>query len=215
MKNILYTVIGIIALTAVIGIALWMSGFPPPKSGQSENEELLRTIMTFPLFWASLATILTVPIIFFKSERLQKANGKAKTLPRVAMIMPAITMLLAQIIVPLDIYDIISEKSGDIAFFGFIAFFFLIVGNYVATIPFESPLGFRSKATVSSPAVWTKVHRFVGRNIVIMTLLVIPLAFIINVETAQWLLIGLVVCTKAIAWIYARQLAGRIILRKP
>ncbi len=215
MKRTIYIAAGIIALTAAIGTALWATGYPPPRDGLSDGKTLTRTIISFPLFWAGISTLITVPIVLFKAEGFRTATGKTRALPQIGVLMPSIAVLLMQIIVPLDVYDLISEKAGDLGFFGLITVFFLLIGNYIATVPFESRYGFRSKATLSDSVVWAKTHRLLGRNIVLTSLLMIPVAFVIDTQIAQWTQIGLVMLMKALAFIYARQLAARTRLRNP
>jgi len=133
-------------------------------------------------------------------------------LPQIAMLAAPITMLFAQIMIPLDFYNLISEKSVDLGFYGLITAFFLLVGNYVVTIPFESRLGFRTKATLSNSAIWTKSHRFLGRNIVLISLLMIPTAIVTSTDAAQWALVAMIFLIKAFTYIYARQLSTRATL---
>jgi len=213
MKRIIYIVAGLIALTAVIGTALWANGFPPPKEGLSETKAMLRAIVTFPLFFAGLSTLVSVPILLLKAGRYNSMTGKARILPKISMLAMPMLMLFVQIIMPLDLYDMVSEKAADLMFYGFMTGFFLLIGNYLVTVPFESRMGFRTKAALSDPVIWMKTHRFLGRNIVIMSLLMIPTGVLTNTDAAQWGLIVVVMLIKGIAYIYARQLAVRAALR--
>jgi len=212
MTRITYITAFLIGITALIGTCLWVNGFPPEKEGLSDFALKARQVITFPLFWAGLSTAISVPILRFKAKRLNSATGKARMLPQIAMLAAPITMLFAQIMIPLDFYNLISEKSVDLGFYGLITAFFLLVGNYVVTIPFESRLGFRTKATLSNSAIWTKSHRFLGRNIVLISLLMIPTAIVTSTDAAQWALVAMIFLIKAFTYIYARQLSTRATL---
>lgn len=215
MKNTTYFAAGLITLTALISVVLWANGFPPPKEGLSEGKIVWRSIVTFPFFLAGLSSCLTVPIILVKARKLKAVSGKSRALPQVSMLMVPAVMLLLQIIMPLDMYGLISDSAGDLGLFGLIALFFFTIGNYAATIPYRAVTGFRTKATLSDPSVWTRTHRFLGRNIVFASLLMVPVAFLFGGKIAQWSLLGTVITIKAISFIYARQLSARAELRTP
>ena len=213
MKRSFCITAAISLLTAIIGIALWLNGYPPEKEGLSESAQQARAIMTFPLFWAGLGLLITLPLVWFKRERLAAPAGRASLIPAVFVQTPAIASLILQVLLPLDLYDIIGTGGTHVVFFYFFAAAFFMMGNYVATVPFESKIGFRTQATLSDQTVWLRTHRFLGRSIVMTTLITLPLPIILHGQTAQWILIGLVMLIKATAWLHARQLTARLSLR--
>lgn len=213
MKQSFYTTAAIALVTAVIGIVLWANGFPPEKEGLSETSLQVRAVVTFPLFWAGFCLVTTLPLIWFKRGRLTAPAGKASRIPAFSVQLPALAGLLFQILIPLDVYDIVGTAGTHTIFFYFIAAAFFLMGNYIATAPFGSKIGFRNKATLSDQTVWARTHRFLGRSLVLTTLVALPLPFIIDGQIAQWALIGLIMVMKAIAWLHARQLAARQTLR--
>ncbi len=212
MSRTIYLAAGIILLTAVIGIALWLAGFPPPLESHEHDGTIARAILTFPLFWAIMAAGITTVVVIVKRGRFE--GGKADTLPTVGILTIPLVALLAQILAPLSSYNVISDRGTNLVFFAALALFFLIVGNFIVTAPPGSRVGFRNKWTLSDPVVWTRVHRFLGRSLVIIVLLVAPLAYLVAPENAQWALIGAVVAVKGLTYLYARNLAQRIALRR-
>ena len=213
MNRITYITVLLIGVTASIGVFLWANGFPPEAEALSGFAAKARPVISFPLFWAGLSTALSVPILLLKAKRFNAAAGKAKMLPQIGMLAVPITMLFAQIIIPLDMYDLISDKTADLAFYGLITAIFMLLGNYVVTLPFQSPLGFRTKATLSDSAIWTKTHRLLGRNMVLISLLMIPTAIVVDTRAAQWALIALLFVIKGTAYLYARQLSAQLTMR--
>ena len=114
---------------------------------------------------------------------------------------------------PLMLYDVIGEREADYAFAGLSVLFFLVMGNYIVTAPFEARIGFRTKWTLSDPVVWAKTHRFLGRNLVFGALLTLPLFAVIDADYVLYAPIVFAVLLKGIAWLYARSLSQRLALR--
>lgn len=214
MRKITFSAFAIISLTAAIGIALWLAGFPPERTGPAETKSIAHQIVTFPLFWAGLSTAITVPVFYFKRRQLQANAGKAQRLPTIGAVTPALAILLCQILSPLTAYDVLSDSASNLVFYYFLTGFFLVIGNYIVAAPFESRIGFRNKATLSDPVVWMRTHRFLGQGLVAVALLGVPLPFVLGADNAMWGLIGLVLINKAVSWLYARKLAMQLTLRR-
>ncbi len=209
MRQSLFTAAIIVALTACIGITLWANGYPPEKAGLTEFKSQMLSVITFPLFWAGFGLLLTVPTIWFKRRRLAETSGKAAILPALSVQLFALAGLLMQVLIPLDLYGFIESEGSQIAFFYFIALAFGLIGNFVVTVPFEGKVGFRTAATLSDHTVWTKTHRMLGRRLVTIVLVTLPLPFLVGGQMAQWILLGLICALKALTWLQARQLAAR------
>ena len=207
MRNTVLAAIAIISLTAAIGIALWVTGFPPERTTPDAAKGLAQQIVTFPLFWAGLSTLITVPVLYFKRRQLRADAGKAQRLPAIGAVTPALAILLCQVLSPLTAYDVLSDSASNLVFYYFLTGFFLVMGNYIVAAPFESRIGFRSKATLSDPVVWMRAHRYLGQGLVAIALLGVPLPFVLGADNAIWGLVGLVLINKAITWLYARKLA--------
>ncbi len=214
MRKSLFTAAIIVALTACIGITLWANGYPPEKVGLTEAKSQIRSIVTFPLFWAGFGLLLTGLAIWIKRERLAEVSGKSALIPAMSVQFPALIGLLMQVLIPLDLYDYIGSDGSQIALFYFIALAIGLIGNFVVTVPFQSKVGFRTAATLSDHTVWTKTHRMLGRRLVAIVLVTLPLPFLVGGQIAQWILIGLVCALKAVTWLQARQLAARQSLRR-
>lgn len=209
MRKSILTSAVIILITAMTGVSLWMTGYPPEKEGLSQSAQQIRDLVTFPLFWAGFSTVFASIFIWFKRERLEEPAGKAGRIPAMGVQLPALLGLLFQILVPLDLFDVVSKAETMAIFFYFLSATFFTIGNFIATVPFESKIGFRTSATLSDKTVWSKSHRFLGRNMVILALITLPLPWMTSGLTAQWLLIGLVTGLKGLTWLFARRLAAR------
>jgi len=213
MKKSILTSAIIIMVTAAIGVILSINGYPPEKEGLSEPAMQIRRVVTYPLFWAGFSAALAPIFIWLKRRQLDDPADKASRIPLIGAQIPAIVGLLFQILIPLGLYDVISKAGSLTIFFYFLSAIFFVIGNYVATATFGSRIGFRSPATLSDEKVWIKTHRFLGRNMVLLVLITLPLPWLTSGQTAQWLLLGSVVCLKGVTWLFARRLAARQKLR--
>lgn len=210
-----FTITALLTLiTATIGIVLWTNGYPPEKASLSETRTQLREIVTFPLFWAAFGAILSALFIWLKRHRLAEAAGKASRIPAVGVQLPALFALLFQILIPLKLYEMIGTNGSQTIFFYFLSIVFFTIGNFIVTAPFRSKIGFRTPATLSDQMIWTRVHRALGRGLVVIAILTLPLPWLLTDGfTAQWVLIGIVASFKATIWLYARRLAAQSKLR--
>ena len=114
MRQSLFTAAIIVALTALIGITLWANGYPPEKVGLTEAKSQIRSIVTFPLFWAGFSLLLTGLAIWIKRERLAEVSGKSASIPAMSVQFPALIGLLMQVLIPLDLYDYIGSDGSQI-----------------------------------------------------------------------------------------------------
>ena len=195
----------LIGLTALIGIGLWMYGFPPPSDDPAKQASTVRKIVSFPLFWAGFATLVMGIIVTTKQRNF--TGSKSDALPAAGILTIPAMCLLVQIMAPLAAYGIVSDVGVQAAVLVALAFFFLIVGNYIVTVAPDSRMGIRNRWTLSDPSVWTRTHRFFGNRLVVVTLLVTPVAFVIAPKIAPYVLIGAVLMLKGVTWLYARSLA--------
>lgn len=214
MKRAMFTSAIIILLTAAIGIALWANGFPPEKEGLSDGASALRGTITHPLFWAGISLVVSSFVIYIKRHQLRANAGKAQFVTMVGTQTPALAIILVQILAALKIYGFVDADMGQVIFFYFLASFFLLVGNYIVTAPFQSRIGYRTEATLSDERVWIRTHRFLGRGLMLTTLVCLPLPYVLQGQHAQWVLIGLVFAVKGATWLHARRMATQISLRR-
>lgn len=213
MKRAIFTSAIIILLTAAIGIGLWANGFPPEQEGLSEGASALRGEITRPLFWAGLSALVSSVVIYVKRHQLRANAGKAQFVTMVGTQTPALAILLIQILVALKLYGLVDGDMGQVIFFYFLAGFFLLMGNYIVTAPYQSRIGYRTEATLSDERVWIRAHRFLGRSLMLATLISLPLPLFVEGQNAQWVLIGLVFAMKGLTWLHARRMATQISLR--
>jgi len=213
MRRIYFIAAGLLALSASISLWLWANGFPPEWStDKGETVSGVRAFLTAPLRIVAVGTVLTILMAWVKRSLLPEA-GKVRAIVAMGVLaMPVLTLFL-QVIMPLMLYDVIGEVEADYALAGLVILFFLIMGNYVVTAPFEARVGFRNKWTLSDPIIWTRTHRFLGRSLVTGALLTIPLLAVIHTDYVIYTPIIIAIFLKATAYLYARSLGQRLALR--
>jgi len=213
MKKITNSAAGLLLLTAIISVVIAVMGGYPPRGSLTGTRATLYGIITAPLFLAALGTLVTVPIIMVKRSRSEPITGKSRVLPAIGILWVPLMFLLMQILLPLEAFDVISDASSDLIFHGLFTLFFIVIGNYVVTVPVGSRMGFRNHWTLLSPAIWTKTHRFLGLNLIITALVVGPAAALIDRENAMFILVGAILLVKATTYLYARALGRKMSLR--
>ena len=206
MKSTLKIAICIITLTALIGLVLYMNGFPPEREGLVGIKKIANKIMTFPLFFAGIGALLSFPIILRKREELNAPRSKSRNAVVVCALMPPIFVLFIQIALPLERYGFMSDTAGDLLVLIFTACVLAVGGNYLSIIPYKARMGFKNKWTLSDPVVWTKTHRFLGKYILLTALFVTPIAAMIDRENAIVMLAFAVIGVKISAFIYSRMI---------
>lgn len=213
MRQTTITALALLALTAILGLAISYSGGYPPRDNLAGLKADLYQVITFPLFFAGIGTLITVPMIVAKREHLSAEQSKTRMIPTIGILLTPFLMLMLQILMPLEAFDIITDASSDLIFYGFIVLFFAVLGNYVVTIPPGSRLGFRNRWTNSDVSVWTRTHRFLGTNIMLTALVLGPAAAFLDRENANLIFIGGIGLIKGISYLYARRLGKQLILR--
>ena len=150
---------GLLGLAAAISIGLWMTGFPPEwDTDKGERISSVRNFLTTPLAIVGVGTVLSAVIAWFKRGRLTE-SGKVKRIAMMGVLFMPILTLFLQIVMPLMIYDVIDDRGADYALAGLMVLFFLVMGNYIVTAPFEGRIGFRNKWTLSDPVIWSRTHK--------------------------------------------------------
>ena len=208
MKQAIVNSAVIIGLTALAGIAFWIQGIPDLEADHSAAKKVLRSIVTFPLFWAGLSTLVMVPRIWLKRVKLQDTTKKFGRIVALGVQVPALLFLCAQILIPLKFNRVLSVGMMDLLFFYFLVGVLTVIGNSLPTVPFGNRIGFRTTATLKDPIVWSKVHRFLGHNVMLAGLLSLALPLFIEARYATWIFVGILASIKAVAWVYARRLGA-------
>jgi len=211
MTRTVHLAIAILGLTALIGLGLWVFDVAPYQTASQADVTTARRVISFPLFSAGLGSLITAIIVASKRGAFQ--GTKSDMLPMTGILVVPFVALLLQILAPLSSLGLIGDNGANTIFLVLLATFFLIVGNFVVTVPMGSRLGFSNAWTLSHPTVWIKTHRFLGRNMVIAVLLVTPIAYILIPDNATWALIGAVIVVKVATYFYARNLSRQIVLK--
>ena len=213
MNRVYWQAAGLLGLSAVISLVLWLNGFPPEwDTDKGETVSAVRRFLTTPFTIVGIGTGFTLLVMLMKRGAL-KASGKARSIVVMSVLFMPILTLFMQVMMPLAIYDVVGSGGLEIAFVFVMASFFLIMGNYVVTAPYQSRMGLRNKWTLADPTVWARTHRFFGRSLVAGVLLALPLCLMVLGEFATYGLIGVVLLLKSVAWLYARSLSQRLALR--
>ena len=213
MNRVYWQAAGLLGLSAVISLVLWLNGFPPEwDTDKGETVSAVRRFLTTPFTIVGMGTGFTLLVMLMKRGAL-KASGKSRSIVVMSVLFMPILTLFMQVMMPLAIYDVVGSGGLEIAFVFVMASFFLIMGNYVVTAPYQSRMGLRNKWTLADPTVWARTHRFFGRSLVAGVLLALPLCLMVLGEFATYGLIGVVLLLKSVAWLYARSLSQRLALR--
>ena len=213
MNRVYWQAAGLLGLSAVISLVLWLNGFPPEwDTDKGETVSAVRRFLTTPFTIVGMGTGFTLLVMLMKRGAL-KASGKSRSIVVMSVLFMPILTLFMQVMMPLAIYDVVGSGGPEIAFVFVVASFFLIMGNYVVTAPYQSRMGLRNKWTLADPTVWARTHRFFGRSLVAGVLLALPLCLMVLGEFATYGLIGVVLLLKSVAWLYARSLSQRLALR--
>ena len=197
MKHPARIVAAITLVTASIGIALWASGYPPPREGLEGWRMTAHTVLSWPLTFALLGLVLAVPCLYFKRNQPGIWETKQGRLALVAVLANPVIMLFMQIEFPLKRLDIISDYTGDLTFLIIQTFLLILFGNYMAVQQPGSPQGLRNRWTLASDAVWTKTHRFFGTALIVSLLVAAPLAGFLIREDAVYI----VAATTVFVWL--------------
>ena len=213
MNRVYWQAAGLLGLSAVISLVLWLNGFPPEwDTDKGETVSAVRNFLTTPFAIVGVGTGLTLLQLLFKRGALN-TSGKARSIVVMSVLFMPILTLFLQVMMPLALYDLVGSGGLEMAFLFLVAAFFVIMGNYVVTAPYQSRIGLRNKWTLADPMVWARTHRFFGRSLVIGILLTLPACLIINGEYATYGLVGMALLLKSVAWLYARSLSQRLALR--
>lgn len=213
MSNSLKPAIAIIVLTVVIGTALWLTGIRPVPDSPDGAQGSLRAFLNFPLAWTVVGGSLLALAVAMKSRNF--SGGKSDAIPAMTILTGPLAALICQILVPLIAHDMVSKGQANMVFVAAIALFYLVVGNVIGLAPFESRLGLRNQWTLSDPDIWRRVHRFLGRNLVISTLFATPVALLLVPGKAQWMVLGAAFLVKAASYQYARILGLQRMTKAP
>lgn len=213
MNRTYWTAAGLLGLAGAISLGLWGAGFPPEwDTDKGETVSAVRSFLTTPFAIVGVGTGLTLLVAFLKRGALN-VPGKARSIAVMSVLfMPVLTLFL-QVMMPLALYDVIGAGGIETLFLLVVAAFFLAMGNYIVTAPYQSRMGLRNKWTLADPAIWARTHRFFGRSLVAGTLLMLPACLLIGGEYATYGLVGAVIVLKLFAVLYARTLSQKLALR--
>jgi len=213
MNRVYWSAAAILGLAGIISYILWLNEFPPTWDlDKGESISSVRVFLTTPFSIVIVGTLLTIPIALSKRDRLSEV-GKTRNMAIMGVLYVPILTLSLQVLMPLMLYDIIEKNDAQLFTFLLTALFFLVMGNYVVTAKPGSKIGFRNRWTLSDPQIWTKTHRFLGRSLIIGTLLMVPSSLIIEPKYVVYALVVMAIFIKATTWLYARSLVQRLSLK--
>ncbi|GLQ20587.1 SdpI family protein [Algimonas porphyrae] len=214
MKSVSNMLIGIIALTALIGIVLYANGYPPERAELVRWKVIGYQVITFPLFFAGMAALFGLPLLRLKRSVLDTEPSKARNATIVSILIAPALMFFMQILFPLEAYGLMSDPTGDVLVLLASALMFGLVGNYMSIVPYEAKIGLKSRWTLADPVTWSKTHRFLGKYILLIVIIVTPVAALIDRENALMILIVAYLSAYVAGLFYARMIGrDRIISR--
>jgi len=199
MRIIVLAAALLITLASLLGF--WLKAQGLEKIGSISTSFWPIVFPAFGLFF----TILIAGI----NRKILRHSWTSQTIPK-PLIRPAIALLYGPVLAFI-IHSFIALKYLGISnpnqmMVGFailqIAFFFCM-GDYATTIPVGSPGGFRTPWTLKENRVWTKTHRYIGRGLLMVTILSLLTLIFINAKYALFLNIAGVIGTKLSAVIYS------------
>lgn len=79
----------------------------------------------------------------------------------------------------------------------------VLLGNYIVTVPPNYFAGIRTPWTLEDPVVWQRTHRVAGRAMVVAGLLGLPLAWLVTAPWAVGVVMGLLVTVTLGAVVYS------------
>jgi uncharacterized membrane protein len=122
---------------------------------------------------------------------------------------PAYTVVRTGIVVVLAAIYFLAQISVQNPDFELIAFvpvviggFFVVLGNLMPKIRPNWFVGIRSPWTLTSKLSWTRTHRFGGRTMMLLGVLLMPMGFI-NSSLAVWVLLALVMVWVIVLMVYS------------
>ena len=154
MNRVYWQAAGLLGLSAVISLVLWLNGFPPEwDTDKGETVSAVRNFLTTPFAIVGVGTGLTLLQLLFKRGALN-TSGKARSIVVMSVLfMPVLTLFL-QVMMPLALYDLVGSGGLEMSFLFLVAAFFVIMGNYVVTAPYQSRMGLRNRC--ASPSGFDK-----------------------------------------------------------
>lgn len=206
MKPVARTLFIIIALSALIGVGLYANGYPPERDVTVAWKQTGFTVITWPFFFAVMASLLGLPMLWMKRNMLNVSPSKARNAVTLSIVVGPIFMLLTHILVAMEIMSLISDPTGDVLVLIATAVMFGLMGNYMSIIPYKSMIGLKTQWTLAHPMIWTKTHRFLGKYVLLVALIVTPLAALIDRENALMALIIAYLSAYLAGIVYARMI---------
>ncbi len=128
------------------------------------------------LFWMTLLLpvgtygIMSLVMAIDPKQKMHKMGNKFWTLK----------LLIVGFIAALTFMIVRSTYVGSIEtkwMFGLISFFFVVLGNYLQTVPPNYFIGIRTPWTLENDEVWKKTHRFCGRIMMVIGAIMFLLVF--------------------------------------
>lgn len=173
-----------------------------------------------PKFWPviipAFGMIMTIPIIIIRRATIRQnltspVIAKSEIRLAVALLLGPFLALLLQIYIGLDHFGL-STKERMLKGLAVLDFsYFLVMGNYMSTLPVNSKGGFRTPWTMRSQSVWIKTHRFLGRSLTaisaaaLLILFIGPAFIIMSVHIAALIILKIITVVLS-AYLWHRQM---------
>jgi len=206
-KNMYLFSAAIIGIMAALAAWAWMQlpagqGVPVHWNAAGEADRFgskFEGLILLPLITAGVTLLLAiVPRISPKGENIQR-SGTAYMAVWGATLLLMLAIYVAGLA---DIFGWVTNPMGKIAQTA-LAFFLIVMGNYMGKIRHNYMFGVRTPWTIASEQSWNKTHRITGRLWVVVGLLTLATAWFLSGSLSVYLLLIGMLGSTAFAMIYS------------
>jgi len=206
-KNMYLFSAAIIGIMAALAAWAWMQlpagqGIPVHWNAAGEADRFgskFEGLILLPLITAGVTLLLAiVPRISPKGENIQR-SGTAYMAVWGATLLLMLAIYVAGLA---DIFGWATNPMGKIAQTA-LAFFLIVMGNYMGKIRHNYMFGVRTPWTIASEQSWNKTHRITGRLWVVVGLLTLATAWFLSGSLSVYLLLIGMLGSTAFAMIYS------------
>ncbi len=204
MRAVLSAAPLLLLATVVIGYWLQAAGVETPRFAQRVGLGSLLWPIAIPAFGAMIAALIAIknrnPIgKCWRSESVSKADMRAA----LGILFGPLLALLLQSYVGLEHFGLATKERMLTGFAIGDFLFFAAIGNYAATLPHRAPGGFRTPWTMRDPKIWARIHRYVGRGLILISLSALASLFLLEPKIAIFAHVGAIIVFKAVLFAYS------------
>ena len=122
------------------------------------------------MFTMFMIISLGILLVFFFILKLDNKNENKQKMNKAIAIIGSVFVLGLNIVYILNVHN--ESLNTETIFLVFIGAIFVIVGNYLPTVKYNSKVGIRNVASFRDKKTWNKIQRFSGNIFVICGILI-------------------------------------------